>query len=62
MNIVKCDICKKTIKSTGESVLIRIGGFFGKPSEICQNCAKPIVKFMENKKLIKKEKKANKKA
>ena len=54
MNIVKCDICKKTISSGTRSVRISGLAIF-QVFELCPNCAKPVIKFLRNKKLIKKE-------
>lgn len=56
MNIVRCDACHKTIKKTSESVHIGVGGFFSNHIEICKNCAKPILDFLETKNLIENKK------
>ena len=59
MRITKCDICKKSLSKTGNEVNVSVGGFF--PSfDICGNCTKPILKFLSNKKLIKKNEKRRK--
>ncbi len=52
MNVTKCDICKKTLKSNP----VRAGiGFFPK-NEFCLDCGKPILDFLKKHKLIKEEK------
>jgi len=55
MNVKKCDICHKIIKDDKGLNISLIETFF-KKFELCMNCAKPIMKFLKTKKLIKKEK------
>ena len=53
MNITKCDICKKTIEKDSKSIYIGIGGMFTvNRAEICENCGKPVLKFLKDRKLI----------
>jgi len=64
MQITKCDICKKTINRE-KSAKIRIVYEGANLSvfncyEICENCSKPIVKFLKDKKLIKDDNKKEK--
>ena len=59
MRITKCDICKKTIKRKGDEANVSVGVFFSS-FDICGNCAKPVLKFLSNKKLIKKNEKRRK--
>ena len=59
MRITKCDICKKAIKRNGDEANVSVGVFFSN-FDICHNCAKPILKFIESKKLIKKDDKRGK--
>lgn len=55
MRINKCDICKKEIKFA-EYINVR---FEYDHYELCNECSEPIFKFLEKKKLIKKEKNIN---
>lgn len=57
MRITKCDICKKTIERDSKSIYIGLGGVFSNSFEICENCDKPVLKFLKDKKLIKIENK-----
>lgn len=59
MRITKCDICKKSIAKTAEIVNVSIG-LFRSSFDICADCAKPILKVLENKKLIEKNGKQKK--
>ena len=52
MLVNKCDICNETLKKDTRSVHIGIGGYFSNHIEICEKCAEPVLKFLENKKLI----------
>jgi len=52
MNITKCDICKKTIKKDSKSLYIGLGSIFSNHIEICENCGKPVMKLLKDKKLI----------
>jgi len=51
MVINKCDICHKTIK---KDMGLRISRNFFDGFELCLNCAKPMMKFIKDKKLIEK--------
>jgi len=53
MRINKCDICKKSIKKIEDKINITVG-LFSNCFDICRDCAKPVLKFLDNKKLIKK--------
>ena len=53
MNITKCDLCKKEIKSK----IITAGiGFFPK-AELCEKCGLPILRFLRKHKFIEEQKK-----
>jgi hypothetical protein len=60
MRITKCDICKKPVNKKEGEVNISVGGFLGGYFDICGNCAKPVLKFLKTKKLIKKDDKRGK--
>jgi hypothetical protein len=53
MQVTKCDICRKEIKSYKEEVGVvspgRLSGF-----AFCLSCGKPVVKFLEKYHLIEK--------
>lgn len=51
MNITKCDLCKKTIKSYTEIIHVRNYSSFGM-LEFCIECALPIVKFLNKNELL----------
>jgi len=53
MRITKCDICNKTIKKDSKSIYIGVGSIFLNAIEICENCGKPVLKLLEDNKLIK---------
>ena len=54
MRITKCDVCKKIISSGAESYdLARNGKLKFASFEICFDCGGPLLKFLEDKKLIK---------
>ena len=55
MNIKKCDICKKVIVPGPESFqLTRMGSIMTyRTFEFCDECSKPILKILRDKKLIK---------
>lgn len=56
MQVTKCDICKKEIKSYKEGVRVSPPvGFLN--FEICLNCGKPIIKFLQKHHLGEKVKK-----
>jgi endogenous inhibitor of DNA gyrase (YacG/DUF329 family) len=57
MNIVKCDICKKTIEKKSSSFFIGLHGIFSDSFEICADCGKPVFKLLKTKKLLKDENK-----
>lgn len=57
MRIIKCDICKKIIKKSSESIHIGLGGVFIDSLEICLNCGKPILKLLKDKKIFRGENK-----
>ena len=58
MRIIKCDICKKTIASDAESLLLAYKNIETFDSfELCSACSKPIVKILKEKKLIQNDKK-----
>jgi len=59
MRITKCDVCKKALKRTGEEISISVGLFLNH-FDICGNCARTIMKFLETKKLVKKDEKRRK--
>lgn len=63
MRIIKCDICKKEIKSDAENFqLVRTGNIMTFTSlHICFVCGKPIVKMLKNNNLFKSEKKYGRK-
>ncbi len=48
MRITKCDLCKKKIADDPVTAGV---GFFPK-AELCKKCGAPILKFLENRKLI----------
>ena len=52
MQITKCGICRKTIKDKENSIFLRVRGGGYDLLEFCQKCAEPILKFLEQKKLI----------
>lgn len=56
MRIIKCDICKKRIKSDAEIIRLEIRNPDYDRFEICFKCGKPIMKMLESKKLIKRKK------
>lgn len=56
MNIRKCDICKKTIKEKKYLRIDQAGNYYFDLIELCLNCAKPVIKFLKSKNLIKDEK------
>lgn len=63
MQVTKCDICKKEINRE-KSAKIRIAWEGASLSsfnsfEICENCSKPVAKFLKDKKLIKNKNKKN---
>jgi hypothetical protein len=58
MNIIKCDICKKTIKRGDKTMRVVPEGFLG-GFEICHNCGQPVLKFLRSKKLIKEKPEKN---
>lgn len=60
MRITKCDSCKKPIAKAENEINISIRGLLGGYFDICGNCAKPILKFLESKKLIEKNDKQKK--
>ena len=60
MRITKCDICKKSIARAEGEINISTSGFFHGYFDICGDCAKPVLKFLESKKLIEKGKKRGK--
>lgn len=66
MHITKCDICKKTI-DRGKMEKIRVerdywgDRFIYNRFEFCTNCAKPVLKFLKDKKLLKERKNESKK-
>lgn len=55
MKITKCDICKKAIKSK-DYIGINFHGSRFEFFELCLKCAKPMIKLLKSKKLIKDEK------
>ncbi len=58
MRITKCDICKKTIKRGTESTSLGYSSVNSFASfEFCSECSKPLIKILEDKKLIKAENK-----
>ncbi|MDR3583541.1 MAG: hypothetical protein P4L62_04245 [Candidatus Pacebacteria bacterium] len=59
MRITKCDICKKVLGKTEDKVNVSVG--FYSSFDICHNCAKPILKFLKDKKLIEENKKESSK-
>lgn len=56
MRIIKCDSCRKMITSDSKSELLQLA-YNGVKSfesfELCPDCAKPIIKILRDKKLIK---------
>ncbi len=52
MNIRKCDICKKNLKS--EPITAGVGLFRHK--DFCLSCGKPILDFLKKHKLLEEEK------
>ena len=59
MDIKKCDFCKKEIK---EAVVAGTGFFSGVHVELCDECGKTILRFLQKHKIIDKNKKAIKKS
>lgn len=57
MFITKCDICKKEV-GFGSEVRVDYSGISGIRS-FCQDCAKPVIKFLKNQGFLKNEVKAN---
>jgi hypothetical protein len=57
MRITKCDICRKTIEKDSRSIYVGLGSIFNNSFEICENCGKPVLKLLKDKKLIKVENK-----
>ncbi len=57
MRITKCDICKKVLSKSSGEINISVGGLLGGYFDICSDCAKPVLKFLESKKLIENGKK-----
>lgn len=53
MDITKCDLCKKEIKDSKSSVIIRFASY--KHADLCGNCASPILKFLKKNKFIDKK-------
>ncbi|HAR99590.1 MAG TPA: hypothetical protein DEA43_00315 [Candidatus Moranbacteria bacterium] len=54
MRITKCDICKKTIKRGTERLDLSYSNIKTFASfELCTICSVPIIKFLQDKKLIK---------
>lgn len=60
MRITKCDNCKKPINKTENEINISVRGLLGGYFDICGNCATPVLKFLESKKLIEKNEKRRK--
>jgi DNA-directed RNA polymerase subunit RPC12/RpoP len=57
MKIIKCDICKKTIKPDAESYeLSRNGKLKFVYFEVCSDCGKPLEKFLKDRGLLRSEK------
>lgn len=52
MLVSKCDICRRTIIE-GKGIKVSFNYFNG--FEFCSDCAKPVMKFLKAKKLVKKE-------
>jgi len=55
MDIKKCDFCEKEIE---HPVVAGTGFFSGVHVELCDECGKPILKFLQKHKIIDKNKKA----
>ncbi len=53
--VTKCDLCKKEIEK--EPVMAGFG-FWGR-AQLCKDCGSPIITFLEEKNLLKKENKKN---
>jgi hypothetical protein len=54
MQVTKCDICKRKIEFKEIVRVQKASGAFSS-FEFCENCAKPITKFLTSKKLIDKK-------
>ena len=55
MNILKCDICKKTIEKGTGSVHVGLGNILSNHVEICCACGEPVLRLLRDNKLIEKE-------
>jgi uncharacterized protein with PIN domain len=54
MLIRKCDVCKKIIKKNEKAIDLYFKDSMFESFELCEKCNQPIIKFLKNKKLIKK--------
>lgn len=53
MQIIKCDVCKKTLTTDKISVSIRTPDVYFASFEFCKNCGGVLEKFLKKKKLLK---------
>ena len=53
MDIKKCDLCKKKIKGGDGSVYVRFASF--NHTDLCEDCASPVLKFLQKNKIINKK-------
>lgn len=54
MQITKCDICKKKVGSKSEHVFLWVRGKNYANFELCEKCSQLILKYLTDKKLLKK--------
>jgi len=60
MDIKKCDLCKKRIEGGDGSVYVRFASF--NHADLCEDCALPVLKFLQKNKFLDKNKKVIKKS
>lgn len=53
MIIFQCDLCQKTIKDENKAISVGPGIHFGQ-NTLCEECGKPVYKFLVKSKLISK--------
>jgi len=51
MLIIKCDLCRKTIKEKQEKITIRHSGTWNDYA-LCGKCGEPVTMFLRKKKLL----------
>ena len=50
MNVMKCDLCNKTIKD--DKYVLAGTNYFLKRLEVCYNCGEPVVEFLKKHKFL----------